>query len=69
MRILPSVAAAYKKRRFAGITQDEVAELSGLNKLTIVRLENGRQKNPGYVTVERYLTAVRKPLSVERRNY
>jgi len=65
LKILPEVEKAYKRRLKAGISQTDVRKTSGLNPLTLTRLENGRHKSPKYHTVIRYVEGVEKAIRLK----
>lgn len=52
-----------KDREQSGLTIDEVAKRSGLDRSVISRLENGKQDNPTVATLTRYAAAVGKRFS------
>lgn len=47
-----------KKRREQGLSLDDVAELSGIDKAYLSRLENGKVINPTFETLYRYAAAI-----------
>ncbi len=49
-----------QERQRRGITINEVAERSGLDRAVVSRLENGKQDNPTVATLMRYAGAIGK---------
>jgi transcriptional regulator with XRE-family HTH domain len=47
-----------KYRRIAGLTQQQLAERSGVDVAIISRLENGRRRSASYATLLRLATAL-----------
>ena len=53
------LVALQKKRRAQGLTLDDVAEASHIDKAYLSRLENGKVINPTFETLYRYAAAIR----------
>lgn len=49
-----------RERKQCGLTINDVAKRSGLDRAVVSRLENGKQDNPTVVTLMRYAAAVGK---------
>jgi len=58
MNSIPEVQEAVKLRKKAKVTMSEVSEQMGVAESHICRLET-TYKNPGYMTVKRYISAVK----------
>ncbi len=59
-QILQEVIVALRKRRKEdGLSLDDVAEASGIDKGYLSRLENGKVINPTFGTLYRYASAIR----------
>ena len=58
--IQSALQALKRHRKQRGISIDEVAERSGLNRSVVSRLENGKQDNPTVATLMRYAAAIGK---------
>ena len=59
-QILQEVIVALRKRRKdEGLSLDNVAEASGIDKAYLSRLENGKVINPTFETLYRYASAIR----------
>ena len=59
-QILQEVLVALKKKRRAqGLTLDDVAEVSHIDKAYLSRLENGKIINPTFETLYRYAATIR----------
>ena len=52
-----------QERELAGLSLADVASLTGMDKATISRLENGHQQNPTVETLSRYAMAIGKQLT------
>ena len=58
-QILQETLVMLRKRRVeAGLTLDDVAETSGIDKAYLSRLENGKVLNPTFETLYRYAAAI-----------
>ncbi len=59
-QILQEVLVALRKRRVKdGLSLEDVAESSGIDKAYLSRLENGKVFNPTFETLYRYASAIR----------
>lgn len=59
---LPSAIAVVKARKKAKLTQEELANLTGLRRVTITRIENGR--NTSIESLERIAKALNMKLNI-----
>ena len=65
-QILQDVLVALRKRRKdEGLSLDNVAEASGIDKGYLSRLENGKVINPTFGTLYRYASAIRPIRSMQ----
>ncbi len=65
-QILQEVIVALRKRRKEdGLSLDDVAEASGIDKGYLSRLENGKVINPTFGTLYRYASAIRPIRSMQ----
>jgi DNA-binding XRE family transcriptional regulator len=55
-----ALQALKHERRHCGLSISDVAELSGLDRAVVSRLENGKQDNPTVATLMRYAAALGK---------
>lgn len=62
---LPSAFAVKKARKQAKLTQEELAALTGLRRLTIIRIENGQ--NTSIESLERIAKALNMKLTITIR--
>lgn len=60
--LFPSAIAVVKARKQAKITQDKLANLTGLRRVTIARIENGQ--NTSVESLERIAKALNMELNI-----
>ncbi|QCZ47125.1 helix-turn-helix transcriptional regulator [Levilactobacillus brevis] len=61
-RSLPSAFAVVQARKQAKLTQEELAALTGLRRLTIIRIENGQ--NTSVESLEKIARALNMKLTI-----